>query len=320
MFKLLRVAAVAALCAVAAAGAVAQTFTKPIKVIVPYPAGDLGDVISRLLQPSMQESLGQPIVIENRPGASGLLGLQSSLQGPNDGHTFVMGQMGSMAVAPITNKQPIDVRAEFVPVAMAYTNYLLLAAHPSVPAKTIPELVAYSKANPGKLRLGTNGEGGFPHLSMELLQERTGMDFIHVPYKGNNQVLADVMGGQIDLAIGSFTTFYPHAQSGKLNAIAMTGKSRSAFAPAVASFGEGVPGYEALGWFGFFTRKGSPPATITAFNTAVNTALAKPDIAQKTLALGLDTVAGTPAQFGAIWMNDYDKWGKLLRTLKLEAK
>ena len=121
MFKLVRIVAVAALCAVAAVGVVAQTFTKPIKVIVPYPAGDLGDVISRLLQQSMQESLGQPIVIENRPGASGLLGLQSALQGPNDGHTFVMGQMGSMAVAPITNKQPIDVRAEFVPVAMAYT-------------------------------------------------------------------------------------------------------------------------------------------------------------------------------------------------------
>jgi tripartite-type tricarboxylate transporter receptor subunit TctC len=146
------------------------------------------------------------------------------------------------------------------------------------------------------------------------------VDLKHVPYRGSVPGLVDVMGGQIDLAIGSFTTFYPHAQSGKLNAIAMTGKSRSAFAPAVASFGEGVPGYEALGWFGFFTRKGSPPATITAFNTAVNTALAKPDIAQKTLALGLDTVAGTPAQFGAIWMNDYDKWGKLLRTLKLEAK
>lgn len=320
MLKLVRVAAVAALLCSLGAGALAQAFTKPIRIIVPYPAGDLGDVISRLLQPSMQESLGQPIVIDNKPGASGLLGLQSALQGPNDGHTFVMGQMGSMAVAPITNKQPIDVRTEFVPVAMAYTNYLLLAANPAVPAKTIVELVAYSKANPGKLRLGSNGEGGFPHLSMELLRERTGMDFIHVPYKGNNQVMTDVMGGQIELAIGSFTTLYPHAQSGKLTAVAMTGKTRSAFAPAVASFGEGVPGYEALGWFGFFGRKGAPPATISAFNAAVNTALARPEIAQKTQALGLDTVAGTPAQFGAIWMNDYDKWGKLLRTLKLDAK
>jgi tripartite-type tricarboxylate transporter receptor subunit TctC len=320
MNKLIRAAAVtAALCSMAVA-AVAQTFTKPIRVIVPYPAGDLGDVISRLLQPHLQESLGQAIVIENKPGASGLLGLQAALQGPNDGHTFVMGQMGSMAVAPISNKQPIDVRSEFVPVAMAYTNYLLLAANPALPAKTLPELVAYGKANPGKLRLGSNGEGGFPHLAMELLQERTGMNFIHIPYKGNNQVMTDVIGGQVDISIGSFTTFYPHVQSGKLVAIGMTGKGRSAFAPAVPSFGESVSGYEALGWFGFFARKGAPPATITAFNAAVNAALARPEIAQKTQALGLDTMAGTPAQFGAIWNRDYETWGQLLRTLKLDAK
>lgn len=300
--------------------AAAQTFTKPIRVIVPYPAGDLADSIGRLLAPSLQEILGQPIVIDNKPGASGLLGLQTAMQGPNDGHTFVLGQMGSMAVAPISNKQPFDVRAEFSPVAMAYSNYMLLVANPSLPAKTIPELVAYSKANPGKVRLATNGEGGFPHLAMELLKQRTGLEFIHVPYKGSGQPLTDAIGGQVDLTIAGLSSVFPHVQSGRLIPLGLTGKVRTINAPTIPTFGESAPGYEALGWFGFFARKDTPPASIVAFNNAVNVALAKVDIVKKSQVLGLDTMSGTPEQFGSVWRTDYDKWGNLLRNLKLDAK
>lgn len=301
-------------------GVNAQTFTKPIRVIVPYPAGDLADTIARLLALSLQESFGQPVVIDNKPGASGLLGLQAALQGPNDGHTFVLGQMGGMAVAPISNKQPIDVRAEFVPVGMAYSNYMLLVSNPSLPAKTLPELIAYSKANTAKLRLATNGEGGFPHLAMELLKERTGLDFIHVPYKGSGQPVTDTIGGQVDLTIAGFSSVYPNVQSGRLVPIALTGRNRAANAPTIPTFGESVPGYEALGWFGFFARKGTSPASISAFNSAVNAAVAKPELAQKSRSLGLDTLLGTPEQFGTMWRTDYDKWGGILRNLKLDAK
>jgi tripartite-type tricarboxylate transporter receptor subunit TctC len=301
-------------------GVSAQTFSKPIRVIVPYPAGDLADTIARLLAPSLQESLGQPILIDNKPGASGLLGLQAALQGPNDGHTFVLGQMGGMAVAPISNKQPIDVRTEFVPVGMAYSNYMLLVVNPSLPVKTLPELIAYSKANPGKLRLATNGEGGFPHLAMELLKERTGLEFIHIPYKGSGQPVTDTIGGQVDMTIAGFSSVYPNVQGGRLVPIAITGGSRNSLAPSVPTFGESVPGYEALGWFGFFARKGTSPAAISAFNSAVNVAVAKPDIVQKSRALGLDTLSGTPEQLGAIWSRDYEKWGGILRKLKLDAK
>jgi tripartite-type tricarboxylate transporter receptor subunit TctC len=298
----------------------AQTFTKPIRVIVPYPAGDLADTIARLLAPSIQESLGQPILIDNKPGASGLLGLQAALQGPNDGHTFVLGQMGGMAVAPIANKQSIDVRAEFVPVGIAYSNYMLLVVNPSLPAKTIPELIAYSKANPGKLRLATNGEGGFPHLAMELLKERAGLDFIHVPYKGSGQPITDTIGGQVDMTIAGFSSVYPNVQGGRLVPIAITGGSRNLLAPSVPTFGESVPGYEALGWFGFFARKGTPPAAVNAFNNAINLAVARPEIAQKSRALGLDTMSGNPEQLGTIWSRDYEKWGAILRKLKLDGK
>jgi len=322
MKKLVRAAVVmtALLGALTVFSAAAQTFTKPIRVIVPYPAGDLADTTSRLLVPILQDSLGQPIVIENRPGASGLLGLQAALSGNNDGHTFVLGQMGSMAVAPISNKQPIDVRAEFIPVAMAYSNYMLLVATPSLPVKTIPELVAYSKANPGKVSLATNGEGGFPHLAMELLKERTGLNFIHVAYKGSGQPVTDAIGGQVSLTIAGFSSVYPHVLSGRLVALGLTGKSRNKDAPSIPTFGESVPGYEALGWFGFFARKDMPAASVAAFNTAVNAALSNPVVIQKSKTLGLDTDSGTPAQLGLAWRNDYDKWGNQLRSLNLEAK
>jgi tripartite-type tricarboxylate transporter receptor subunit TctC len=246
--------------------------------------------------------------------------LQAALQGEPDSHTFVLGQMGSMAVAPVTNKQPFDVRKEFVPVAMAYTNTMLLVGNPSLPAKTLPELIAYSKSHPGKIRLATNGEGGFPHLAMEQLKERTGMDFIHVPYKGSGQPVTDVIGGQVDLTIAGFSTTYPQTQNGRLIPIAITGKARSPNAPNVPTFGEAVPGYEALGWFGFFAPKGTSPAAVNAMNAAVNAALKDPEVRQKSAALDLDTVAGTPAQAGAMWTNDYDKWSKLIHNLHLEAK
>jgi tripartite-type tricarboxylate transporter receptor subunit TctC len=319
MAKFLRALAFTALALLPAWHATAQTFNKPVRVIVPYPAGDLADTIARLLQPALQAALGQPIVIENKPGASGLLGLQAALQGERD-HTFVMGQMGAMAVAPNINRQPFDVRTEFVPVAEAYTNYMLLVANPEVPAKNLQELIAYSKANPGKLRLATNGEGGFPHLAMELLRERSGIDFLHVPYKGSGQPVTDVIGGQADLTIAGFSTTYSHVQSGRLKAMGVTGRDRPGIAPAVSTFAEAVPGYEALGWFGLFAPKGMPVANIQAVNTAVNNALKTPEVRQKAELLGLDTAMGTPEQFGEVWRKDHDKWGNLIRNLKLDRK
>lgn len=319
MAKFLRALAFSVLAFLPALQAAAQTFTKPIRVIVPYPAGDLADTIARLLQPALKDALGQPIVIENKPGASGLLGLQAALQGERD-HTLVMGQMGAMAVAPNINKQPFDVRAEFVPVAQAYTNYMLLVANPDVPAKNLQELIAYSKANPGKLRLATNGEGGFPHLAMELLRERSGIDFLHVPYKGSGQPVTDVIGGQAELTIAGFSTTYGHVQSGRLKALGVTGRERPAMAPTVPAFGESVPGYEALGWFGLFAPKGMPQAQIQAVNNAVNNALKTPELRQRAESLGLDTAMGTPEQFGEVWRKDHDKWGGLIRNLKLERK
>lgn len=320
MKTLLRIVMLLLACGLFAIGASAQTFTKPIRVIVPYPAGDLADIIARLLAPKLEESLGQSIFIDNRPGASGLLGLQAALQGSPDNHTFVLGQMGSMAVAPITHKQTFDVRTEFVPVAMAYTNYMVLVASPTLPVNTLAELIAYSKANPGKVRLATNGEGGFPHLAMEQLKERSGLDFQHIPYKGSGQPMTDVIGGQVDLTVAGFSTTYPQVKAGRLKAIAVTGKDRSPNAPNLPTVGETVPGYQALGWFGYFAPKGTSQGLIATFNAAVNNALKDPGIREKAEGLGLDADPGTPSQFGTIWRNDYDRWSKVIHRLNLDAK
>ena len=292
---------------------------KPIRIIVPFPSGDLSDVIARLVALKLPELLGQPFVIENRPGASGQLGLQLALQAEADGYTFVMGQMGSMAVAPILNKQPFDVRGSFVPVALMYSNYLLLAAHPDFPPKTIPELIAYSKANPGKVRLGTNGEGGFPHLAAELLKSRSGFEFSHIPYKGNAQSITDVIGGQLEMTIAGYSSLYSHVQTGRLKGIGVTGARRPANAPDIAAIGESVDGYEALGWFGLFARKGTPAPVIDKVNAAVNTVLEMPDVVERAKVLGLDLASRTPQAFETVWARDYAKWGQIIRGLKLDG-
>jgi len=311
--------ACAALLGAAAPASAADYPTRPIRVIVPYPAGDLADVIARLLGAEMGKELGQSLVVENRPGASGLIGLQAAAQAEPDGYTLVMGQMGSVAVAPNINKWPIDVRKAFEPVAMAYTNYMMLVATPGLPAKTLPELIAYAKANPGQLRVATNGEGGFPHLSMELLRQQAGLEFTHIPYRGSSQVISDVVEGRVEMTIFGYSGLYPYVQDGRLKGLAITGRQRNPNAPDIPTVGETVPGYEALGWFGLFAPAGTPADAVAKVNAALNQAMLQPQIQEQARRLGLDTQPGTPADLGKSWQADYDKWGGIIRGLGLEG-
>jgi tripartite-type tricarboxylate transporter receptor subunit TctC len=307
-------------CVLVAAGASAQDYpSRPIKVIVPYPAGDLADVIARLLGDQITKDLGQPMVVENRPGASGMIGLQAVAVAEPDGYTLVLGQMGGMAVAPFVNKWPFKVQDTFDPVAMTYTNYMMLVATPSLPANTLAELIAYSKANPNAVRAASNGIGGFPHLAMELLRKQAGFDFSHVPYRGTSQILPDLMAGRVEVTVFGFTGLYPHVKEGKLKGIAVTGRQRAPNAPEIPTVGETVPGYEALGWFGYFAPKGTPAAVVNKVNAAVNRALAIPEIQDQARRLGLDAAPGTPADFGRAWKTDFDKWGGIIRDLGLES-
>ena len=298
----------------------AQDFpSRPIKIVVPYPAGDLADTITRLLSNDMAKQLGQPVVVENRPGASGLVGLQAAVQSEADGYTLALAQMGSLAVAANVNQWPFNPLEAFEPIAMAYTNYMMLVTTSGMPVKTLPELIAYAKKNPEGVRAATNGAGGFPHLALELLRKQADFNFTHIPYRGSSQIMSDLLAGRVDVTIFGYTGLYPYVQDGRLKGIAVTGPQRAPNAPDIPAIGETVTGYEALGWFGFFAPKGTPATIVDKLNAAVNRALASPEIEDQARRQGLDRLPGTPADLARILKADYQKWGGIIRELGLEG-
>ncbi|WP_428663011.1 Bug family tripartite tricarboxylate transporter substrate binding protein [Reyranella sp.] len=289
--------------------------TRPIKVIVPFPAGDLADVIVRILSEDMAKSLGQPIVVENRAGASGLIGLQAVASADPDGHTITMGQLGSMVIAPIMNKWPLDMRAAFEPVALTYTNYVTIVATPSLRVSSLEELIAYSKGNPKAVRVATVGLGSFPHLMFEMLRKQAGLDYTHIPYRGGVQIVPDLITGRIEVGSLGFANGLEYSKDGRLRALAMSGRARNPAASDLPTLSETVPGLEMLGWFGFFAPKGTPPAMINRINAAVNHAMANPETEKQITRQYIFAAPGTPADFGRLWNEDYERLSKLIREL-----
>ena len=295
----------------------AQTYpTRPIKVIVPFPPGDAVDILSRLIGPKVSERLGQQMVVENRPGASGQIGLEIAARAPADGYTIAAGQGGNLVVAPHTYKKlPYDPLKDFAPIAVLATNYLAVVANPGVPFKTAAEMVAWAKANPGRLTLATNGEGGFPHLAFENLAVMGGFTFQHIPYKGATQIATDVIGGQVQLGIGAYTSLSPHVLSGRLRLIAVTNPVPVPNKPELPIFADAVPGYDSRGWFGYVAPAATPREIIRILNEEINRAMKQPDVADKMVASGLIIVTESPEFFGDIIRSDYAKYGKLARDI-----
>jgi tripartite-type tricarboxylate transporter receptor subunit TctC len=300
-----------------AGAASAQNYpTRPIKVIVPYPPGDAADILSRLIGPKVSERLGQQMVVENRPGASGQIGMEVLKHSAADGYTIGVGQGGNLVVAPHTYKKiPYDPLRDFVPIAILATNYLAVVANPKLPFKTAAEMVAWAKANPGKLTLATNGEGGFPHLAFENLAVMAGFTFQHIPYKGAAQIATDVIGGQVQLGIGAYTSLSPHVLSGRLRLIAVTNPVRVPNKPELPIFADAVPGYDSRGWFGYVAPTGAPRDVIRVLNEEINRAMKLPDVADKMTAAGLIIVTESPEFFGDILRADYAKYGKLVHDI-----
>jgi len=308
--------------AVLAGTVVGQTYpTKPIRVIVPYPPGDAVDILSRLIGPKVTERLGQPMVVENRPGASGQIGLEIAAHAPADGYTVAVGQGGNLVVAPHTYKKlPYDPLKDFAPVAVLATNYLAVVANPNVPFKTAAEMVAWAKANPDKLTLATNGEGGFPHLAFENLAVMGGFTFRHIPYKGAAQIATDVIGGQVQLGIGAYTSLSPHVLSGRLRLIGVTNPVRVPNKPELPIFADAVPGYDSRGWFGYIAPAATPRESIRILNEEINRAMKLPDVADKMVAAGLIIVTESPEFFGELIRSDYAKYGKLARDIGFQPQ
>ena len=300
-----------------ACAALAQSYpSRPIRVIVPYPPGDAADILARLIGPKVSERVGQPMVVENRPGASGQIGMEVLKNASADGYTIGVGQGGNLVVAPHTYKKiPYDPLKDFVPVAELATNYLAVVANPGLPFKNASEMVAWAKANPGKLTLATNGEGGFPHLAFENLAIMGGFTFQHIPYKGAAQIATDVIGGQVQLGIGAYTSLSPHVLSGRLRLIAVTNPVRVPNKPDLPIFADAVPGYDSRGWFGYVAPAGTPRDVIRLLNEEINRAMKVPDVAEKMTAVGLIIVTESPEFFGEVIRSDYEKYGKLARDI-----
>jgi tripartite-type tricarboxylate transporter receptor subunit TctC len=289
---------------------------KPIRIVIPFPPANTTDIMSRLIAPKMSERLGQQVIVENRPGASGMLGLDQVAKSPADGYIIACVQGGNMVVLPHTSKNvPYHPLRDFAPIALSTTNYLAIVANPEAPFKTIGEMVRYAKANPGRLTVATNGEGGFPHLAFEHLRTMAGVTYTHVPYKGSAAIATDVMGGQVQAAIDGITGMTPHIKSGRLRILATTNKTRPALWPDTPVAGEDVPGYESGGWFGYAAPAGTPREIVLRLNEEINRAMKSPDVSEKLAVAGLIVVAEPPEYFASLLKSDFEKYGKLVKDI-----
>lgn len=322
MTYIARIVSMLVACACVTGTALAQKYpTKAIRIIVPQLPGDSCDTLARVLGQKMGEHLGQQLVVDNRPGASGTIGLAIAAQAPADGYTIACGQGGNMSVIPHTMKNvPFDALKDFAPIALVATNYLALVVHPATPFKNVAEFVKYLKANPGKVAFATNGEGAFLHMATELFRSQVGFKYLHVPFKGVPQMGQELMAGRVDAAFSSFTGMYPFIASGRVRLLGIAKATRAPNYPDFPTIAETVPGFSSGGWFGFVAPAKVPKEIIAVLNREANAAMKLPDVRAKLEALGLDLWTESPEYFGDLMKSEYDKYGKVARDIGLVPK
>ena len=303
-------------------GAQAQAYPqKPVKVVVAFTAGGTTDILARTVTQQLSEKLKQPFVIDNKPGAGGNLGTELVVRSAPDGYTLIVNSVGPIAVNPtLYGKLPYNPLNDLVPMVQIADVPNVLVIHPSVPANSMEELIAYAKANPGKLNYGSTGIGTSSHLSSFMLSKRVGFEATHIPYKGAD-ALKDLLAGRIQFMFATIPSVMPHITAGKLKPIAVSSLKRSRSMPDVPTVVEkGFPQFEAGSWFGFFAPKGTPEAVISMVNKAVNEILQVPAIEQQMIAQGADPAGGTPAQFGQFVQREHDKWRVIVRDSGAKAE
>ena len=301
-------------------GAAVQAFgqaypARPIRLVVPFPPGGAVDFYARVVQQPLSEALGQQLVIDNKAGASGMVGAESVAKSPPDGYTLLLGNIASLAInVGLYAKMPYDPLKDLTPIVRTVDVNYVLVVHPSVPANTVPELVAYAKANPGKLSYGSAGSGSLPHLGTELFKAQTGIDMLHVPYKGGGPMVTDLLGGTVQVVIGDQANLMPHVQSGKLRALAVATPKRSPNSPNLPTIAEsGLPGYDSTAWQGLAGPAGLPPDVVKRLNEAFNMVMAMPAVRDKLTGGGLEVVGGTPEQFARFIAAEITKWTKIAK-------
>jgi tripartite-type tricarboxylate transporter receptor subunit TctC len=319
---LFRAAMIAVATGVLASGAAAQQRypEKPVRLVVPYAPGGGTDILARVLSPKVSESLGQTLVVENRPGAGGNIGAEAVAKAAPDGYTLVMGA-NTIAINAGLGKLPFDPVKDFAPVTMLASAPMVVVVHPSVNARTLKELIALAKANPGTLNFSTPGNGTPQHLAEELLNRMAGVNIQHVLYKGGGPALTDIVAGQTQVAVLTMGSVKPYVDQGKLRALAVATARRSKAMPDVPTVAEaGVPGYEADLWYGIFAPAGTPPEVIARLNADFGKALAAPEVQERLAVQGFEIAPSTPEQLGAIHRGDIDKYGRLIREAGIKAE
>ena len=300
----------------------AQTYpSKPIKFIVPYPPGGGTDVVARILSEPLAAELGQPIIIDNRGGAAGNVGTDLAAKAPADGYTILF-TLSSHTINPkLYDKLPFDVEKDFVPISLAALIPQILVVHPSVPVSNVKELIALAKAQPGKLNYASVGTGSPGHIAGELFKLRTGVEIVHIPYKGGGPAVTDTIGGQVQLLFVSMPAAWQFVKAGRLKAIAVTSARRSVTAPEVPTFVEsGVPDFVVDSWYGALAPAKVPPAVVARLNAAFVKVLDMPQVKEKLMAQGAEAAASTPAEFDRVIKDELAKWEYVIRAANIKPE
>jgi tripartite-type tricarboxylate transporter receptor subunit TctC len=281
--------------------------------VVGFPPGGGGDIVSRIMAAWLAERLGQPVIVENKPGAASNISVQAVANAPADGYTLLFVPASAAVNVSLFDNLSFSLLRDIAPVSGLIDFPLVVVANPAFPPRTVAELITYAKANPGKIRVGSFGAGSTSHVSGELFKMMTGTSMIHVPYRGGAPMVADLIGGQVQIAVDVLTGSLAHIRSGALRALAMAGKARSDILPDVPTIGETVPGYEANSWCGLGVPKGTPPEIIERLKREINAGLVDPAVKAKLAAVATTPIIYTPAQFGAYMASEVEKWGKVVK-------
>jgi tripartite-type tricarboxylate transporter receptor subunit TctC len=302
--------------------ALAQFPAKPIHLIVPFPPGGGNDTVARAIAQQIGPELGQPVVVDNRPGAGGSVGAELAAKAPPDGYTLFLAGVGSHVVNPnLHAKLLYDPVKDFAPITLIASAPSVLVVNPSVPAQTIAEFTAYARANPGKLNYASNGNGSAAQLAAAMYESMAGVKMVHVPYKGIAPALTDLLGGEVQLMFGTVVALVPHIQAGRLRALAVTGKKRSALLPNVPTLREsGLPEYEAGSWYGIMAPAGTPRPVIDQLHAEVVKALKQPEVAKRLAAEGAEVIGSTPEEFGAHLRSELARVGSVVRAAGIQIE
>ena len=304
--------------------AIAQASTYPnhqIKIISPFATGGIADGFSRIIAQGLSEAYGQPVIVENKTGGGGNIGADFVAKSPADGYTLIMGSIGTHAVNPyLVKSMPYDPLKDFVPVAFVLDAEGLLAVNPNVPVKNVSELIAYIKANPGKVSYGSGGIGTASHLAGELFVLMTKVDMTHIPYKGNALAITDLIGGQTQLMFATMPTILPYVKSDKLRGLAVTGATRDPSMPDLPSISETLPGFDVKNWIGLFAPVGTPPAIVKKLHAEVSKIMQQPAVQKKLESEGAKYYAMSPEAFGAFQKKEAARWGKIIKSAGIKPE